>query len=421
MNFIRWIQSARQFTGNTALSVTDIFPAANLDDDFNPVADFKNEQAVTNTASITAETTARTNADSALDTRVTTLEGASGGGFTDSVFFSAEDGGSTVQLSDDARHFLWSRNGGGSSGTTVCATMPVNPTEGQSILIHCFGSETNDGGTLQLKIPSSHSATWRSYSQELPEISKQDSTWKQLNITKYRRKTYLAFYHVSSGTAYWYLKTVTSQRHETIIANEAALTAAQPIIAKTLTTDLSSSATSTELATADVIKSYVDSNSLSANTVIQATGATGQASLKILSHADAADDMVMFTLERDSSNPSTGGHDHKVDFSLTQHGSARFVHTLFQNVPTSTLTYETMRWSKFGCIMIPGGATSSVVDSHQSGSVSEPGLNILQGTFKHTGLGSNGCKMILNNLPTSAAGLANNQVYRDANGFLRIT
>ena len=70
MNFIRWIQSARQFTGNTALSVTDIFPAANLDDDFNPVADFKNEQAVTNTASITAETTARTNADTALDTRV---------------------------------------------------------------------------------------------------------------------------------------------------------------------------------------------------------------------------------------------------------------------------------------------------------------------------------------------------------------
>ena len=65
MNFIRWLQSARNFTSNDSLKITDVFPASNLNDDFGPVADFKNEQAVANLASI-----------SGIDTRVGMLETA---------------------------------------------------------------------------------------------------------------------------------------------------------------------------------------------------------------------------------------------------------------------------------------------------------------------------------------------------------
>ena len=166
------------------------------------------------------------------------------------------------------------------------------------------------------------------------------------------------------------------------------------------------------------IKDYVD-NKFVGEVTIQATG-QDTAGLKILSHADAADDKVVLTLERDSSNPSVYGHDHALDFSMSQHGSCRFIHRLFPNLPSSTLTYELMRWTKFGCIMIGGQVSSSIYDSNQSQSVSKPGLNVLQGTIKHTGLGSDGCRMILNNLPTSEP-TENNRVWRDSNGFLKIS
>jgi hypothetical protein len=384
MNFIRWLQSARSYTSNPSLTVKDVFPAANLDDDLHPVADFKNTQAVTNAASITGHNTRLTSVE-AVDagTRLTALENA-GGGVSSHLYISSVDG-STFQLTDE-NSFLFSRDGGYSSGTTYTVTMPTlsNVESGRVINFHSLNQETNNAGTVHFDIPVENSGvqpTWRNSSFDLPEATKSDGA-KRLSITKMRRKSYIAvFRSEANGDRYWYFKSLSP-------GYESFLEAAQNSIGGTVGQRLIES--------------------------------TGVASLKIKSYAEALDDKVVLTLERDSSSPSTGGHDHKCDFEMTQHGSLRLRHTLFQNVPSSTLQYELMRWQKFGSILVPGGATSSVVDANQSGNATEPGLHILQGTLQHSGL-SGVAKVILKNLPTSAAGLDSNQVYRDSNGFLRIT
>ena len=126
------------------------------------------------------------------------VDANAGGGGTDHIFFSAEQGTSTYQLADDATNFVVSRSAGYSSGTTMTLIMPQNPSNHQCIYIHSLGLESNDTGKIILEIQNS-GVKWRNSAYNLNEATNPNlygaSASKKLELTKYRRKSYLVFYY----------------------------------------------------------------------------------------------------------------------------------------------------------------------------------------------------------------------------------
>ena len=258
MNFIRWLQSARTFTSNTALTIKDVFPAANLSNDLGDLADFRNEQVATNTTSIATNATSiaakqdaltfssnlasdttevpqaslvrsyvasqipavSTNIDtdttqlaSAAQVRTYVAANSGSSGSIYEVHTNDSDTSYGVTIGDTTQHVFWTRgsqfglSGGGSMSFML--PDPANLENGHVIQFSAFQKHldvnSSNGGTIFVKI--SGTASWRDASFDgTSNITKQSST--KAYFSDVDRHHFSATYVNHWSTNYWVLKTI---------------------------------------------------------------------------------------------------------------------------------------------------------------------------------------------------------------------